>query len=197
MFDSTDEMTKIDKYEEKAIAICKEVSEDCQTVLFGRTLPSSSLMDMFSAFSGPEPPRMNKCIMVHEENWATSNLSQDLTSLIGPKLKVHFIHAKERLWKIVEMIQDTLRLQKKAQTIHPIIVVTPQEQISKIRDYLRGALDKEYYDSVQCIRPQDRDLSQKLDDGDVLVTSIETFLTTDLKMPVSPLMICYELPADI
>jgi len=81
MFDSTDEMTKLDGYEEQVINICKEAQEDCQSVFFGRTLPPPSIMDMFSAFNGPEPPRLNKCIMVHEENWATSSLSESLSEM--------------------------------------------------------------------------------------------------------------------
>ncbi len=77
--------------------------------------------------------------------------------------------------------------------------MAPVDKCSKLRDQIRELVSKEDRDGVQCIRPQDKYLSEKLDEGDVLITFDEAYIecNTDLKMPVSPLLINFEFPDDI
>jgi len=100
-FDDCEHMRINTKYEQTALTALHHLQspKNCQIILHGQTLPPTAVMDTFSEYSS-EPSKVNKAIMVSEENWVTSSMHPSL--LLKPaKLKVYFLKQNQILLKVV------------------------------------------------------------------------------------------------
>jgi hypothetical protein len=101
---------------------------------------------------------------------------------------------------MAKMMQKTLQLISDQMLIdsRPILIVAKATQTAMIKDQLRKDLKIKKH-QVQLIRDQDEYLSDKLDDARILIVTDSTLVNgnIDLKIPVIPLVINFNLPNDI
>jgi hypothetical protein len=113
--------------------------------------------------------------------------------LSPPKIKVHFQPMAKMMQKTLQLISDQMLIDSR-----PILIVAKATQTAMIKDQLRKDLKIKKH-QVQLIRDQDEYLSDKLDDARILIVTDSTLVNgnIDLKIPVIPLVINFNLPNDI